>query len=253
MTRRERFLWQLGSVGLAVLLVVMMATVAEMRLVSPVFLPTPQRIWSALLKGFAAGDLAAMTLATIRHMLVGLFIAACLGIGLGAMIGTSARARAYLTPTLEFLRPFPSSAIIPVTIAFFGLTESMMLAVIAFGALWPILMATIHGFVTVEPRLNDVSQALGLPRLSAMMKIALPHAMPDILSGMRIALAMALILATVGEMLTGRSGLGQTILLASRSFRSADLYAGIILLGVIGYASTLIFDRIERRLLRWRS
>jgi ABC-type nitrate/sulfonate/bicarbonate transport system permease component len=64
---------------------------------------------------------------------------------------------------------------------------------------------------------------------------------------------MAQILATVGEMLTGRNGLGQTILLASRSFRSPDLYAGIILLGVIGYASTLIFDRIERRLLRWRS
>ena len=85
------------------------------------------------------------------------------------------------------------------------------------------------------------------------MKIRLPHAMPDILSGMRIALAMALILATVGEMLTGRSGLGQTILLASRSFRSADLYAGIILLGAIGFASTLLFDRIERRLLRWRS
>jgi ABC-type nitrate/sulfonate/bicarbonate transport system permease component len=105
-----------------------------------------------------------MTLATIRHMMVGLAIAACLGIGLGALIGTSAKARAYLTPTLEFLRPFPSSAIIPVTIAFFGLTESMMLAVIAFGALWPILMATIHGFVTVEPRLRDVSQALGLSR-----------------------------------------------------------------------------------------
>jgi ABC-type nitrate/sulfonate/bicarbonate transport system permease component len=86
-----------------------------------------------------------------------------------------------------------------------------------------------------------------------MMKIALPHALPDILSGIRVALAMALILATVGEMLTGRNGLGQTILLASRSFRSPDLYAGIILLGVIGYASTLIFDRIERRLLRWRS
>jgi ABC-type nitrate/sulfonate/bicarbonate transport system permease component len=230
-----------------------MAIVSERRLISPVFLPTPQRIWSALLKGLVTGDLAAMTLATIRHMMVGLAIAACLGIGLGALIGTSAKARAYLTPTLEFLRPFPSSAIIPVTIAFFGLTESMMLAVIAFGALWPILMATIHGFVTVEPRLRDVSQALGLSRPSAMMKIALPHAMPDILSGIRIALAMALILATVGEMLTGRNGLGQTILLASRSFRSPDLYAGIILLGVIGYASTLIFDRIERRLLRWRS
>src|SRR5262249_23682971 len=143
--------------------------------------------------------------------------------------------------------------IIPVTIAFFGLTETMMLAVIAFGSFWPILMATVHGFSSVEPRLEDVSRALGLPRGSAMMKIALPHAMPDILGGMRIGLTMALVLATVGEMLTGRNGLGQAVLLAARSFRTADLYAGIILLGVIGFASMLIFDRVERALLRWRS
>jgi ABC-type nitrate/sulfonate/bicarbonate transport system permease component len=243
----------MASIGLAVLLVMVIAKISEMRLVSPVFLPSPQRIWVALTKGLTTGNLAAMFLATIRHMVVGLTLAACLGIGLGAMIGTSAGARAYLMPTLEFLRPFPSSAIIPVTIAFFGLTETMMLAVIAFGCLWPILLGTIHGFVTVEPRLNDVSSALGLSRRSAMIKITLPHAMPDILGGMRIALTMALILATVGEMLTGRNGLGQAILLASRSFQTADLYAGIILLGVIGFASMLIFDQIERRLLRWRS
>ena len=251
----ERLRVQTRSVKWAAytVLVLVMAQVAEMRLVSPVFLPSPQRIWAALTKGLATGNLAAMMLATIRHMLVGLTLAACLGIGLGATIGTSAAARAYLMPTLEFLRPFPSSAIIPVTIAFFGLTETMMLAVIAFGCLWPILLGTIHGFVTVEPRLNDVSRALGLSRRSAMIKIAFPHAMPDILGGMRIALTMALILATVGEMLTGRNGLGQAILLASRSFRTADLYAGIILLGVIGFASMLIFDRLERRLLRWRS
>ncbi len=253
MSRRERLLWSMASIGLAVLLVMAMAQVAEMRLVSPVFLPPPQRIWVALTKGVTTGNLAAMSLATIRHMAVGLTLAVCLGIGLGAMIGTSARARAYLMPTLDFLRPFPSSAIIPVTIAFFGLTETMMITVIAFGCLWPILLGTIHGFVTVEPRLNDVSRALGLSRRSAMIKIAFPHAMPDILGGMRIALTMALILATVGEMLTGRNGLGQAILLASRSFRTADLYAGIILLGVIGFASMLIFDRLERRLLRWRS
>jgi ABC-type nitrate/sulfonate/bicarbonate transport system permease component len=253
MNRRERLLCFLASIGLAVLLVMVMAKISEMRLVPPVVLPPPQRIWAALTKGLTRGNLAPMFFATLWHLVVGLTLAAGLGVGLGAMIGTSARARAYLMPTLEFLRPFPSSAIIPVTIAFFGLTETMMLAVIAFGCLWPILLATIHGFVTVEPRLKDVSRALGLSQRSAMMKITLPHAMADILGGMRIGLGMALILATVGEMLTGRNGLGQAILLAARSFRSADLYAGIILLGVIGFASTLIFDRVERRLLRWRS
>ena len=94
--------------------------------------------------------------------------------------------------------------------------------------------------------------ALGLSRLDVIRKIALPSAMPDILSGMRVGLTIALILAVVGEMLASRPGLGQAILLAARSFQSADLYAGVILLGLIGYLSGTMLSLLEARLLRWR-
>jgi ABC-type nitrate/sulfonate/bicarbonate transport system permease component len=128
----------------------------------------------------------------------------------------------------------------------------MVLAVIAFGALWPMLLATVHGFAAVEPRLYQVSRALGLSRASIIWKIALPSAMPDILAGMRIGLTIALILAVVGEMLASRPGLGQALLLAARSFQSADLYAGVVLLGLIGYGSSVLLSAAESRLLRWR-
>ena len=140
-----------------------------------------------------------------------------------------------------------------VAIALFGLTQGMALFVIAFGAIWPTLLATVHGFAAVEPRLYEVARALHMSRLAVIFKIALPSASPDILSGMRLSLTVALILSVVCEMLAGLDGLGHWVLLSARAFRSADLFAGVILLGVVGYATALMMSAVERRLLVWRS
>jgi len=249
----NRIGWLLASFGVGLLFVLVWYVVVQQRLVSPVFLPGPERTWDALVYGLTEGDLLTKTIATIERMVYGWLLASLVGIVLGAIIGVSQSARAYVEPTLEFLRPLPASAMMPVAIALFGLTNAMVLAVIAFGALWPMLLATVHGFAAVEPRLYQVSRALGLSRLEIIWKIALPSAMPDILSGMRVGLTIALILAVVGEMLASRPGLGQAILLAARSFQSADLYAGVILLGAIGYVSGTLLSLIEARLLRWRA
>jgi ABC-type nitrate/sulfonate/bicarbonate transport system permease component len=133
-----------------------------------------------------------------------------------------------------------------------GLSDKMVLAVVGFGALWPTLLSTIHGFATVEPRLYDVSRALGLGRSSLIWKIALPHALPDILAGMRISLTVSLILSVVGEILASANGLGLWILLAARAFRAPIVFAGVILLGLIGYVGAQGIALIEHRLLRWR-
>ncbi len=244
--------WLLASVGVALLFVALWQYVAQARLISPVFLPGPERVWDALVYGLTEGDLLSKTLRTIERMIYGWLLASLLGILLGAMIGVSETARAYIEPTLEFLRPLPASAMMPVAIVLLGLSDAMVLAVIAFGALWPMLLATVHGFAAVEPRLYQVSRALGLSHASIIWKIALPSAMPDILAGMRIGLTIALILAVVGEMLASRPGLGQALLLAARSFQSADLYAGVVLLGLIGYGSSVLLSAAESRLLRWR-
>lgn len=246
------WLWRAASFAVAAALVLAWQAVANARLVSPVFLPGPDRAWASLVRGLSSGELLAKLTGTVTHMVLGWLLASFLGILLGTLIGSSRAMRTYVAPTLELLRPLPVSAVIPVAIALFGLTEGMALAVIAFGSLWPMLLATIHGFAAVEPRLYEVARVLHLSRIAVIFKIALPSASPDILAGMRLSLTVALILAVVCEMLAGLDGLGHWVLLAARSFRSADLFAGVILLGAVGYVTALAMGLAERRLLAWR-
>ncbi|RYF76163.1 MAG: ABC transporter permease [Comamonadaceae bacterium] len=229
----------LGSAAVLGAVLALWALASNLGWVSRVFLPTPQATWAALAEGFnlrgsgnGNGQLAGWTL--------------------GVLIGASARARAWLQPLLEFVRPLPASAVLPLAIAIFGLSPRMVLAVVAFGAMWPVLLATVHGLATVDGRLGEVTRCLQLSRTAFIVKIGLPHAMPDILAGMRLALTVALIVAVVGEMIASQGGLGQAILLAARAFRASELFAGIVLLGLIGFVSNALLALAEHRLLRWQ-
>jgi ABC-type nitrate/sulfonate/bicarbonate transport system permease component len=245
--------WRAASLGVGLGMIGLWQFIAWKQYVSPVFLPGPIATWSALVDGFRHGMLGARTLATLQRMLYGWVLASLFGIGLGAAIGSSRRAREYLAPTLEFLRPLPSSAIVPVGIAFFGLSNAMVIGVVAFGSLWPTLLATIHGFAAVERRLLEVARMLKLSRRAVMFRIAFPSALPDILAAMRLGLITALILSVIGEILAFQGGLGSQILEASRAYRSPELFAGVLVLGMIGLASNLVLSALETRLLRWRA
>jgi len=243
----------IASILVFALLIAAWQGVCELGWISRVYLPSPYRAALALWRGVSEGTMLQELANTVERMIYGWLLASLLGVALGALIGSSRAARRYLGPTLEFLRPIPASAVIPVAIAFLGLSNSMVLIVIAFGTIWPMLLATVHGFADVEPRLIEVSRALRLSRLGVAWKIALPNALPDILASMRLGLTIALILAVVGEMLASQQGLGLDILLASRAFHAADLFAGVALLGLVGYLSNLLLQVAERRVLRWRS
>ncbi|WP_236589935.1 ABC transporter permease [Ramlibacter aurantiacus] len=220
--------------------------------VSKVFLPTPEATLASLREGLADGALGEQTWQTVRRMVEGWLLACVAGVLLGALIGISAAARAWLQPMLEFVRPLPASAILPLAVAIFGLGPNMVLFVIAFGSMWPVLLATLHGFASVDPRLREVAAALQLGEGEFVRKVGLPNAMPDILAGMRLSLTVSLIVAVVGEMIASQPGLGQTILLAARSFRAADLFAGIVILGLVGFVANALLAGAERRLLRWQ-
>ena len=220
--------------------------------ISRVFLPTPEATWQSLQEGLSTGELAAFTAATTWRMVLGWLLASAVGVALGVAIGLSATARSWLQPTLEFVRPLPASALLPLAIAIFGLSPSMVLSVVAFGAMWPVLLGTIHGLVSVEPRLQEVARCLGLSRPAYVWKIGLPNALPDILAGMRLALTVALIVSVVGEMIASQAGLGQAILLAARAFRASELFAGIVLLGLVGLLSNALLALAERQWLKWQ-
>lgn len=227
--------------------------IASAGLVPQVFLPSPVRTFAALAGGFTQGPLLAATLATVQRMVLGWLVACLAGVVLGALLGSSRRLRIYLGPMLEALRPVPSSALIPIFIAAVGLSEGMIIGVIAFGALWPMLLATMHGLASVEPLLYEVASALRMRRVAVIRKIGLPNAVPDIVASMRLSLTIALILAVVGEMLTGRVGLGQWLLVTSRSFAAAQTYAGIIVLGALGFLTNAAMTVAEKRALRWKA
>ncbi len=233
-------------------LIALWYVVTELRLVSSVFLPAPARAFDEIATRFSDGTIWTPLLSTLGRMALGWLVASLVGVALGAAIGLTPLARDLLEPTLGFLRPLPASAMIPVAILFFGLSEHMAIFVIAFGSIWPVLMSSIFGFGAVRVRLREVADMLGMSKFDYLVKIATPSAMPDILAGMRSGLAISLILAVVTEMQASLPGLGRDIFLAQRSFRSAELYAGLVMLGLIGVLINHGLQLVERRLLRWR-
>jgi sulfonate transport system permease protein len=249
----RRAITTIGAMTFALGLIAIWQVLAEARLISPIFFPAPSRAFSVLAARVTDGSIFAPLAATVLRMIFGWLLACFAGIALGAAIASSRLARDLLEPTLEFLRPLPASSVIPVAILFLGLSNAMSLAVIAFGAIWPVLLASIHGFTTVPPELHDVADVLGLPRSKYLKSIALPAAAPDIMAGVRVSLAIALILTVVTEMQASLAGLGWDIFYAQRVYRSADLYAGLIVLGVVGFAANHLLQRLERRALPWRS
>lgn len=242
----------IGSALVTLLLVLGWAIVSHFKWVSPVFLPGPQATVTALVDGLLHDELSGLLAGTVERMAYGWALASLIGVAIGAAIGTSPAMRAWLQPMLEFIRPLPASALIPLAIALVGLSPSMVLGVIAFGAMWPVLLATVYGFASIEPRLHEVGRLLGLSRAAFIWKVGLPNAAPDVLAGMRLSLTVALILSIVGEMLASQPGLGTAILAAARSFRTAELFAGVVLLGVVGFVSNALLSGIERRVLRWK-
>jgi NitT/TauT family transport system permease protein len=152
---------------------------------------------------------------------------------------------------VEVLRPIPSAALIPVAIVFFGIETEMRVAVVVFGALWPILLNSVSGARSVDPLLLETGRAFSFGRVDLYRKILIPAALPAITTGLRISLAIALILAVTVEMVAGGDGLGFYILDHERSFKYPQMYAGILFLGLVGFSLNLLFSAIERRYLFW--
>ena len=225
---------------------------ARSGVVGRVFLADPLDAFGVIRDRLSSGALWDSVASTTWRMLAGWLAASALGIGLGAVIGMSHVAQVLLMPTLEAFRPLPASAAIPVAILIFGLTDTMAVAVVCFGAVWPVLLASIQGFRSIPHELHEVGAMYQMSRLRFLRDIALPSASTDIVSGLRIALALALILAVVTEMQASLPGVGYDIFIAQRTFRSPDLYAGLIVIGLIGLATSQCLLWIERWLFRWR-
>lgn len=220
--------------------------------VDAVTVPPVTTILASWWRDLASGAIPDQLLPSLRRILLGLGLAIAIGTPLGLLMGVNRLAYRVLEPITELIRPIPSAAYIPVAILFLGLGDEMKLFVITLAGIFPILLNTYGGVKGIDPVLIDTGRTFGAPRWSILRKIVFPASLPSILTGVRISLGIALIVAVVSEMISGNNGLGYFIIDKQRTFHVSEVFAGILTLGLLGYALNLIFLQIERHLLRWR-
>jgi ABC-type nitrate/sulfonate/bicarbonate transport system permease component len=168
------------------------------------------------------------------------------------MLGYFRLLHSFLATLIELLRPMPSVAIIPVAILLLGIGDAMIVSVTIYASVWPILINTIDGVRSIDAVLIDTGRTFGLSGWRILRQIILPGASPYIVTGLRIGLSIALILVTTAEMITGSKGLGFFILDEERAMNSANMYAGIVVVALLGYALNRLFLLLESHAMKWR-
>lgn len=202
--------------------------------------------------GFVAWDRVRVDLVpSFTRLALGWLLAAVVGMVVGVVIGRARNLADYVDPVVHFLRAIPPPALIPPFMILLGQGDTMKVALIAFGVVWPILLNTIDGVRSVDQVQLDTARIYGIDARRRLTHIVLPAATPKIFAGLRISLAIALILMVLSEMVGSVDGIGFGILQAQRSFQYVNMWAGILVLGIAGYAINAGFLRIERRVLAW--
>jgi ABC-type nitrate/sulfonate/bicarbonate transport system permease component len=188
---------------------------------------------------------------TLQGWALGLGIAAGLAIPIGIVIGSSRLLYRAMRGVIEFLRPIPSVALIPLAILIYGTGLESKVFLAAFASFWQLLVATLYGVQDVDPVATDTARSFGFSRLQRLFRVTLPSAIPYIATGLRIASAVALILSVTAELVIGSAGLGRSINLARSGGNEELMYALILTTGILGLLLNTIFVRIERRVLHW--
>jgi ABC-type nitrate/sulfonate/bicarbonate transport system permease component len=188
---------------------------------------------------------------TLQGWALGLGIAAALAIPLGIVIGSSRLLYRATRGLIEFLRPIPSVALIPLAILIYGTGLQSKVFLAAFASFWQLLVATLYGVQDVDPVATDTARSFGFSRPQRLLRVTLPSAVPYIATGFRIASAVSLILTVTAELVIGSAGLGRAINVARSGGNEELMYALIIVTGILGVLLNMIFVRAERRVLRW--
>lgn len=241
---------RLWGVGL-LLVLLLLWQVSAGRWVSSSNWPPVSEILRALLAGLHSGELVDVFGSTLWRMALGFSIGAAAGVGLGLAMTQLPLLDAALRPLMELLRPIPIPAAIPPLILLLGIDHAMKVSVVAFSTFFPVLINTMSGVRSVDSAALNVGRTLQAGRLRILLHVVLPTSLPYILAGMRISLAIALIVSVVAEMIAGSEGIGYYLMTMQYAMRASDMYAAIFLLAAVGYALNLTMLAVERRLLHW--
>lgn len=233
-------------------LVALWSLVTALGMADPIFLPTPWAVVSSLVVGFASGELAEALGATLARSVAGFAVSAVLGIPLGLLIGRIKLLAHATQPTIDFFRSIPATALFPLFLFLFGLGDTAKISIVVYACSLIILINTAYGAMQVKRARILSAQVMGADRWAVFWKIVVPESAPGIFAGLRIALSMSFVLIIVTEMFIGTTvGLGHQIINAQMVYRVADMYAGILVVGVVGYLANTALVRIERKVLHW--
>ncbi|NJN93887.1 MAG: ABC transporter permease [Anaerolineales bacterium] len=243
--RISQLWWGLSGVGVTILL---WQLAISLHLLGPQFGPafSPANAVQALAELAGSGVLWPHLQDSLRRVLVGLILAASLGIPIGLIIGYYRLAEAASGIVFQFLRMTSPLAWMPITIIIFGVGDRPIYFLIAIAAVWPFIINTAHGVSKVNPIWIKVARNLGASESQVLRKVVIPAIIPDILTGLRLAIGLAWVMLVPDEMLGVSSGLGYFILDTRDRFRYDQLMAAVLMVGLIGYLLDTLVRTVQR-------
>jgi ABC-type nitrate/sulfonate/bicarbonate transport system permease component len=184
--------------------------------------------------------------------ILGGYLASCvLGVVAGTALGLSPRLNEFLTPLLEFFRAMPAVAAVPIFIILLGVGMEMKIVCIVFAAIWPVLLNTVDGVSGIDATMRDTARSYHLDSWTRITRLVLPAASPSIVAGMRIALAQSMVLIIISEMVASSAGIGNVVSTASGRFDLVAVWTGIVLMAVVAFVLSKLFQLFEHTVLAW--
>jgi len=243
-----RFLPLIGALALFIV----WDLVVRLQLVSPVLLPTPSATIVALVKGLAGGPLLWDFLASLNRTLQAFVIAGVIGVPLGVLLGSNEKAYRSVEFLVDFFRSTPSSALIPLFLMIFGVTDMNKIAIAAFAAVLVILFNSAYGVINARKQRVMAARVMGASRWQIFKDVLIWESLQPTFVGLRSGVSMALVIVIVAEMFIGSdSGLGNRIINAQQVLNVREMYAAILAAGALGYVLNILFLVLEKRVVHW--
>jgi NitT/TauT family transport system permease protein len=236
------------------LLVVLLALAAEMivrHFELDDSVARPSEALGALVDGLSSGELSGEVVTTLGRFVQGFALAIVVGVAAGVLIGSSRTLVAASSVVLEFLRPIPAIVLIPAAMFVFGYGTPMIRFVIAFAAVWPILINTLYGVQGTDRMLHDVASTSGVTSLGRMARVTVPAALPSIATGIRVAAPIALLVGLTAEFITSAGGIGSYMRERDAALELPEMYAAVLLAALLGFGLNVLLRAAERRVVFW--
>lgn len=226
--------------------------VCSMHVVRPVLLPTPLATFSYMFDALFHGSMLADAFVTISRVLIAFAIGAALGIPLGVMLGSSERLYRSMEFLIDFFRSTPASALIPLFILFFGISDINKIAIAAFGVFCAVVFNSAYGVMNARKSRILAAKVMGASQFQIFRDVLFFESLPQTMVGLRTGISTALVVVVVAEMFIGsEQGLGHRIIEGEQVLHIPDMYASIIVAGVIGYLLNMLFMVTDKRLIHW--